>query len=372
MFSILVSQWSGTGPKACSVTDDWILRPCPQPSPEHASAAEARQNALTKPPGSLGILERLVVRLAALQRTERPCAGRAPIILFAGDHGVCAQGVSAYPSAVTVEMLHNFANGGAAISVLARELGLSLEVVDAGTLSSSDIAGVVSDKPARGTRDFTREPAMTPDELLHALGAGARAHARANQSGADLIILGEMGIGNTTSASAIAAALLARPPADLVGAGTGLDTDGIARKANVIAAALDRHGMNRPGVAPLDVMARVGGLEIAALTGAMIAAAQAGTPVLVDGFIVSAAALAAVRLNPSCANWLLFSHRSQEQGHRLVLDALGAEPILDLKLRLGEGTGAALALPVLRLACALHAQMATFEEAQVSRRGPCH
>ncbi len=212
---------------------------------------------------------------------------------------------------------------------------------------------------------------MTTEEVGYALGAGRRAYARATSGGADLLILGEMGIGNTTSAAAIAAALLARPPGDLVGAGTGLDAGGIARKAQVIAAALDHHGLTRPGIAPLDVLARVGGLEIAALTGAMIAAAQAGTPVLVDGFIVSAAALAAVRLNPACADWLLYSHRSLEQGHRLILDALGAEPVLDLKLRLGEGSGAALALPILRLACALHAQMATFEEAQVSRRGSC-
>jgi nicotinate-nucleotide--dimethylbenzimidazole phosphoribosyltransferase len=353
------------------VTDDWILAPCPPPSAVHTAAAAARQDALTKPQGSLGILERLAIRLAGLQATDRPRANKAPIVLFAGDHGVTAQGVSAYPSAVTVEMLRNFACGGAAICVLARELGLPLEVVDAGTLQASEIAGVVTDKPARGTRDFSLEPAMTTQEVAFALGAGRRAAERARKREADLLILGEMGIGNTTSAAAIAAALLARPPQDLVGAGTGLDTDGMARKARVIAGALARHGLEGADVGAFDVLARVGGLEIAALTGAIIAAAQARTPVLIDGFIVSAAALAAVRLNPSCAEWLLYSHRSLEQGHRLVLEALHAEPILDLKLRLGEGSGAAVALPVLRLACALHAQMATFEEAQVSRSEPC-
>lgn len=352
------------------MTDDWILLPCPQPSQEHAARAEARQSALTKPAGSLGVLERLAVRLAGLQGTDRPRAAKAPIVLFAGDHGITAQGVSAYPSAVTVEMLHNFANGGAAICVLARELDVPLEVIDAGTLSPSEIAGVVADKPCRGTRDFSREPAMTADEALFAFGAGRRAVARAAANGADLLILGEMGIGNTSAAAAIASALLGRAPQEVVGAGTGLDAGGMVHKARVIAAALKLHGLNEPGAPPLEVMARVGGLEIAALTGAIIAATQARVPVLIDGFIVSAAALAAVRVNPSCADWLIYSHRSLEQGHRLVLEALGAEPILDLKLRLGEGSGAAVALPVLRLACALHAQMATFEEAQVSRRGP--
>lgn len=352
------------------MTDDWFLLPCPQPSPEHAAAAEARQNALTKPQGALGILERLAVRLAALQATDAPRAAKVPVVLFAGDHGVTAQGVSAYPSAVTVEMLRNFAGGGAAICVLARELGLPLEVVDAGTLAEAAIPGVFADKPARGTRDFTVAPAMSEEELRFSLAAGRRAVERVSTDGADLLILGEMGIGNTTAASAVAAALIGCAPADVVGAGTGLDGDGMARKARVIAAGLERHGLKEGGASPLRALACLGGLEIAALTGAMIAAAQARLPVLVDGFIVSAAALAAVRLNPSCADWLLYSHRSREQGHRLLLEALGAEPILDLKLRLGEGSGAAIALPVVRLACALHAQMATFAEAQVSGRRP--
>ena len=349
------------------VTDDWILAPCPPPSEEHRAAAERRQNSLTKPQGALGVLERLAIRLAALQGREKPQASKVPVVLFAGDHGITAQGVSAYPSAVTVEMLHNFARGGAAISVLAREQGLELLVIDAGTLAGDEIAGVVADKPACGTRDFSREAAMSEAEALYALGAGRRAVARACAGGADLLILGEMGIGNTTAAAAIAAALLGKPAAEVVGAGTGVNDDGIARKARVIADALERHGLlGEP--AALKVLACVGGFEIAALAGAMTAAAQARIPVLVDGFIVSAAALLATRLNPSAAAWLIYSHRSGEQGHRQLLDALGAEPILDLKLRLGEGSGAAVALPVIRLACALHAQMATFEEANVSER----
>ncbi len=344
----------------------WIEAPCRKPSPQHRASAEARQSSLTKPAGSLGIIETLAVRLAELQATETPRATRASIVLFAGDHGITAQGVSAYPSSVTGQMLHNFAAGGAAIAVLARELGAPLTVVDAGTLATEPIQGVVDDKPRRGTRDFSRQAALTGDELAFALASGRRAVERDCRDEVDVLILGEMGIGNTTSAAAVAAALLGARPADLTGAGTGLDAAGVGHKARVIDTALRLHGLDSASAPPLVALQCVGGLEIGALTGAIIAAAQAGVPILVDGFIVSVAALAAVRINAGCAPWLLFSHRSQERGHRVVLDALAAEPILDLKLRLGEGSGAALALPLLRLACALHVQMATFEEASVS------
>lgn len=345
---------------------EWLAEPCPPPSEQHRRAAEARQSVLTKPPGSLGALEEITIRLAALQATEHPRADAVRIILFAGDHGVTAQGISAFPSAVTVEMLRNFANGGAAISVLARKLGAELEVVDAGTLATDAIAGVVSDKPRRGTRDFSAEPAMTGEELAFALGAGRRAVARGAENGLDLLILGEMGIGNTTAAAAVAASLLGKEPGAVVGAGTGLDSAGIRHKAGVIARTLDLHGLKGETPAPTDVLAKVGGLEIAAIAGAVVAAAQRRIPVLVDGFIVTATALAAVRLNPSCAPWLVYAHRSSEAGHVTLLEALGAEPLLDLGMRLGEGSGAAVALAVVRLACALHGEMATFAEAQVS------
>jgi nicotinate-nucleotide--dimethylbenzimidazole phosphoribosyltransferase len=346
------------------VDEAWIETACPGACAKSRAAAETRQRQLTKPLGSLGVLETLAIRLAALQVTDRPRAAQVPIVLFAGDHGITAQGVSAYPSDVTVQMLRNFAGGGAAIAVLARELGSSLSVVDAGTLATAPIAGVTADKPRLGTRDFSQEPAMTGGELSFALAAGQRAVRRATAGGADLVILGEMGIGNTTAATAIAAALLGGSADDLAGAGTGLDAEGVGRKARVIAAALKKHRLQ--AAAPLSILAAVGGFEIAALTGAIIAAAQARIPVLIDGFIVSVAALAAARINPSCAPWLIFSHRSLERGHQIVLAALDAEPVLDLKLRLGEGSGAALALPILRLACALHTQMATFEEARIS------
>lgn len=367
------------------MSNDWVYARAPTPSEDHARRALHQQSRLTKPAGSLGRLEGLAVELAALQRTEHPQATRAPILIFAGDHGVAAQGVSAYPAAVTVEMLRNFANGGAAISVLARELGVPLTVIDAGTLSQHPIPGVVTDKPRCGTRDFSIEAALLPDEVTFALRCGGEAVSRAIALGADILILGEMGIGNTTSAAAVASALTGLSPEHLVGHGTGVDAAGLERKIDLIGRALALQGLasglfpphgepvgdaelHPPRVCVFEILEKVGGLEIVALVGALIASAQAGVPVLVDGFIVSVAALAAVRLNPSCRPWLMFSHTSAERGHILVLDALKAQPILDLDMRLGEGSGAAVALPVLRLACALHNGMATFEAAAVSGR----
>jgi nicotinate-nucleotide--dimethylbenzimidazole phosphoribosyltransferase len=351
-----------------TTTTDWTRAPCPNPSAECRALAEQRQAQLTKPAGSLGRLEQIAIELAALQASERPRAETAPILIFAADHGVAAQGISAFPSEVTVQMLANFAGGGAAISVLARSLGQNLTVIDAGTLADETIPGVLVDRPRRGTRDFSQEPALTPDELTHALACGSRAVTRALGEQPDLLILGEMGIGNTTAAAAIVCALTGDDPLGIAGAGTGLDDAGRRHKAEVIASALKRHGLRGEPRPVEDVLCTVGGLEIAALTGAIIAAAQMRVPVLIDGFIVSAAALAAVRINPSCRPWLIFSHCSAERGHRIVLDALSAKPLLDLELRLGEGSGAALALPLVRLACALHNGMATFAEAAVSQR----
>ncbi len=231
------------------MSDDWMNAVCPTPSASHMERARRRQSMLTKPAGSLGRLEELVVELAGLQASDAPRASDVPIIIFAGDHGVTAQGVSAYPAAVTVEMLRNFTSGGAAISVLSSELGSALEVVDAGTLAGSALAGIVTDKPRRGTRDFSAEPAMTDEELDHAFGCGRRALERAAAASPDLVILGEMGIGNTTAAAAIASALLGRAPADLVGDGTGVGASGRRLKAEVIDRALALHGLDRPGSA---------------------------------------------------------------------------------------------------------------------------
>lgn len=356
---------------ATHMLPEWVTSECPAVSLGHRDAALARQGELTKPAGALGRLETLAVELAALQHTDRPSAERAPIVIFAGDHGIAAQAVSAYPQEVTIAMMANFAAGGAAISVLARELGSPLEVVDAGTLAQSPLPGIVTDKPRLGTRDFSKEAALDTTEVAFAFACGKRAVARALTHQPDVLIFGEMGIGNTTASAAIAAGLLGTGPDLMAGSGTGLDTAGRKHKALVIAAALSHHGLGglgTSGASPAQILGAVGGLEIAAITGAIIAAAQARIPVLVDGFIVSVAALAAVRLNPSCRPYLVFSHRSAEQGHRLVLDALAARPLLDLDLRLGEASGAALALPILRLACALHNRMATFAEAAVPGR----
>jgi nicotinate-nucleotide--dimethylbenzimidazole phosphoribosyltransferase len=345
---------------------DWVTQECPDISAAHRDAALARQAQLTKPAGSLGRLEQLACELAGLQQTERPRAARVPIVIFAGDHGVVAQGVSAYPQEVTIAMMSNFASGGAAISVLARELGSSLEVVDAGTLAQSQIPGIVTDKPRHGSRDFSREAALLPAEAAFAFECGKRAVMRAGTP--DMLIFGEMGIGNTTASSAIAAALLGLGAEQVAGHGTGVDAKGRALKVGVIDRAIALHGLSQSGVSVEGILCTVGGLEIIAICGAIIAAAQQRIPVLIDGFIVSVAALAAMRLNPSCRPYLVASHRSAEQGHRLVLQELKLQPLIDLDLRLGEASGAAIALPLLRLACALHNDMATFAQANVPDR----
>ncbi len=347
---------------------DWITLPAAPQHPAARDAALARQGQLTKPPGSLGRLEQIAVTLAGLQGRDRPRLHRPWITVFAGDHGVVAEGVAAYPQAVTQQMLANFVAGGAAIAVLARETDAHLEVVDAGTLAPEPIPGVIRDSAGPGTANFTLGPAMTPAQLAHALGAGRRAVARAQAAGADLFIGGEMGIGNTTSAAALGCALLGLTGADLAGPGTGLDAAGVARKAAVIDRGLVLHGFHPSpnGGGALEALLTLGGYEIAALAGAYIAAAQAGMPVLVDGFITTAAALAACRLNPGIKDWLLYAHAGAEPGHQRLLNALDAQPLLQLGLRLGEGSGAALALPLLKLACALHDGMATFAESGVS------
>ena len=345
---------------------EWVYQNCPEISAVYREAAIARQAQLTKPTGALGRLEQLTIELAGLQATEQPRAARVPIIVFAGDHGIVAQGVSAYPQAVTIAMMVNFASGGAAISVLARVLGSSLEVGDAGTLAQEGMGGVVVDKPRQGTRDFSVEAALTPEELAFGFEAGQRAVARAATKQPDLLIFGEMGIGNTPTSAAIAASLLGVNAEEIAGSGTGVDASGRAHKARVIDAAIARHGV--AGDSPENILCAVGGLEIAAISGAIIAAAQRRVPVLIDGFIVSVAALAAARINPSCQPFLLPSHQSAEQGHRLVLRALNVQPLISLDLRLGEGSGAAIALPLVRSACALHNGMATFAEANVPDR----
>lgn len=343
---------------------DWIDQAVARPDARFEAAARQRQTQLTKPAGSLGELEALAIRLAALQARERPRAQAVHIAVFAADHGVAQENVSAFPQAVTAQMIDNFASGGAAIAVLARHLKASFEVIDLGTVvPSAATAGVRREAIAPGTANFAREPAMREDQLAQALAAGRRAAERAAAAGCEILIGGEMGIANTTSATALACALLHRKPAELAGRGTGLDERGLEHKIGVIQRALDLHAPHCASAR--ETLRRLGGFEIAALAGAYIACAQRRVPILVDGFIASVAALCAQRLVPDLAPWLLFAHRSAETGHRAVLDALDARPLLDLGLRLGEASGAAVALPLLRLACELHNGMATFAEAGV-------
>lgn len=349
------------------MTHAWWLNPCKPIDAQAVEQAQERQQQLTKPAGSLGRLEAVAVQLAGLQGQVKPTLDQLWIAIFAGDHGVVAEGVSAFPQEVTGQMLHNFVSGGAAISVLARRLGASLEVVDLGTVTPSlNLPGVRHLNIGPGTANFVQGPAMTRAQGELALQAGRDSAQRAIAAGAQLFIGGEMGIGNTTAASALACALLDCPVVHLAGPGTGLNAAGVSHKAQVIERALALHGAQRSDA--LQTLFNLGGFEIAALVGAYLACAQEGVAVLVDGFICSVAALVAVRLNPACREWLLFGHRGAEPGHRHVLETLNAEPLLDLGLRLGEGSGAALAVPLLRLACDLHGQMATFAEAAVADR----
>ncbi|HKS12178.1 MAG TPA: nicotinate-nucleotide--dimethylbenzimidazole phosphoribosyltransferase [Pseudomonas sp.] len=349
------------------MTHPWWLDACQPLDLDAMDQARARQQQLTKPAGSLGQLEPLAVLLAGLQGRERPRLEQVWISIFAGDHGVVEEGISAYPQAVTGQMLRNFVGGGAAISVLARQLDATLDVVDLGTIDPAlELPGVRHLRLGAGTSNLARQPAMSQEQLHEALQGGRDSALRAVEQGAQLFIGGEMGIGNTTAAAALASALLDCPPSALSGPGTGLDSAGVRHKAQVIERALALHGVEADD--PLHALGCVGGFEIAALAGAYLACAQQGVPVLVDGFICSVAALVAVRLNPAARPWLLFAHQGAEPGHQAVLAALEAEPLLALGLRLGEGSGAALAVPLLRLACALHGQMATFAEAAVADR----
>ncbi len=346
-----------------SLESAWLGEPVRTPDREFHRRAVARQAQLTKPPGSLGRLETLAARFAAMQSTEKPGLEHVQISVFAGDHGVAAEGVSAFPQEVTGEMVRNFSRGGAAICVLARLHGCSLEVVNAGTINPLEpMANVLEQRVGSGTANIAVGPAMSEAQLEQALGLGKDAVDRAKERGVQLFVGAEMGIGNTTSAAALGCALLGLPPAELVGAGTGLDGDGIRHKAAIVQRALQ----NSEGSEPLEVLRELGGFEIAALCGASLRCAQRGLPVLVDGFIASAAALVAVRYRPEILDWLVFAHRSDEFGHGRLLEAMEATPLLDLGMRLGEGSGAALAVPLLRAALALHNEMATFTEASVS------
>lgn len=335
-------------------------------------AAALRQAQLTKPPGSLGALEELALDLAHIQDVERPVARPAAAIVFAADHPVVQHGVAAYPPSITAGMVVNLALGGAAASVASEWVhGIPLEVHDVGVQTPYELPAVtpaarVVRHPGAGDRagDLRTEDAMSPGVFEASMLAGREA-VMGLEPAPKVIVLGEMGIGNTTPASAVAAALLRIPAEDIVGPGTGLDQDGINRKAAVVRDALARiEGESDP----LEVLRRVGGRELAAIAGAAYAAREIGAAIIVDGFIVTAALLAAVRATPELRDNLIFGHRSGEPGHTLLLDALMARPLLDLGLRLGEGSGALAAFGLVELAARLHGDMATFADAGLEER----
>ena len=340
------------------------------PADRHAMrSARLRQNRLTKPPGSLGRLEALSMQLAGIFGTERPKPRGKVIIVAAADHGVVAQGVTSYPQEVTAQMVLNFLAGGAAISVLARNAGVELVIVDAG------VANPLPDHPdlhvlgiGRGTADISLGPAMTREQAEACVNAGVRLAQEAAENGADLIGTGDMGIGNTTASSAIVAALTGRPPSETTGRGTGRNDSELAHKTAVVQRALE---VNRPDPGDgLDVLAKVGGFEIGVLAGVVLGGALERRAVVLDGFISGAAALIAHSLCPNVSDYLIASHLSAERGHHAVLSHLGLHPLLDLELRLGEGTGAVLAMSLTEAAATCLSEMATFEEAGVSNKEP--
>ncbi len=328
--------------------------------------AKARQMQLTKPPGGLGRLEEIAGRLAAIQGTLRPSVTGPRILVFAADHGVCDEGVNPYPQAVTAQMVVNFLRGGAAINALARVAGAQLEIVDAGVAHDiPDKQGLVCRPIGRGTWNFCREPAMTLEQAEAALTLGIEMAASACAAACTLLGIGEMGIGNTTAASALTAALTGREPATVIGRGTGADAACMARKLNAVERALALHLGHISG--PLDLLARLGGFEIGAMCGVCLGAAANRCAVLVDGFIAASSAAMAAKFSEPVRDYLFASHRSTEPGHEPLLDLIGQRPLLDLEMRLGEGTGAALAVPIVRAAVEAFTRMATFKSAGVSK-----
>ncbi|POP54075.1 nicotinate-nucleotide--dimethylbenzimidazole phosphoribosyltransferase [Zhongshania marina] len=342
----------------------WYEESAPEADEEFRAAAQARQASLTKPLGALGRLEDVAIQLSAVQRTLEPHVDKALIAVFAGDHGVTTEDVSAYPQSVTSEMVRNFANGGAAISVLAKAMGVDFKVINVGTVYAlEDLPNVLDMRVSAGTQNMCVTEAMTMEQCEEALEVGRSIIDQAGDI--DVFVGGEMGIGNSTSAAALAVAHTRLSATAMVGRGTGINDQMLAKKSAVVTRAMSRHLPHMKN--GMEVIRRIGGYEINALVGAYIRAAQKGIAVIVDGYICTAAAMSAVRINPSIRPWLFFSHCSAEPGHSRLLNKMEAEPLLQLDMRLGEGSGAALALPIMQAACRLQKEMASFEQAGVSR-----
>jgi nicotinate-nucleotide--dimethylbenzimidazole phosphoribosyltransferase len=353
------------------MTDDQrILETVASVAPVGKDATERaweRLDSLTKPPRSLGRLEEIAARISAIQDDVRPVLRAKTIVLMAGDHGVTAEGVAPYPTEVTMQMVANFASGGAAINQLGRHASAEIMLVDMGVATSLEgIGSVVDARIADGTANMAVGPAMSREQAVSAVITGIDIARRIAADGVSAIGTGEMGIGNSTAAAAVTSALTGVDPSLVVGRGTGLDDAGVLHKADVVRRAI---AVNSPDADdPLDVLAKVGGFEIAGLAGVVIGAAAAGVPVVSDGYIAGAATLAALRLAPAAAPYVFASHRSVEPGHTVLLAAMGLDPVLELDMRLGEGTGAALAMSLMDAACAMMSGMATFAEAGVTDR----
>lgn len=330
--------------------------------------AREHQQALTKPPGALGRLEELACWLAGCQQRSIPHTLQPAVTLFAADHGVAAEGVSAFPQVVTGEMVKNFVHGGAAVNVLAKQHHARLTVADVGVAGDLSALGsaIVHAKVAAACGNIAHQPAMDAVQLAQAIAVGRAQADQAIAAGANLLIAGEMGIANTTPAAALLCALLPAAPELVVGRGTGIDDQGLQHKISIVKQALQRCDSN---ASASESLRQLGGFEIAAISGFLMQGAYRGVPALIDGFIVTAAALVAERMEPGCVQWWQASHRSQELGHQAALTALGLTPLLDMGMRLGEGSGALLAFPLLQSAVALHAEMATFSSAGVSSEG---
>jgi nicotinate-nucleotide--dimethylbenzimidazole phosphoribosyltransferase len=329
--------------------------------------ARERQNQLTKPAGSLGRLEELSIQLAGITGKNIPQIKNKVIIVMAGDHGVVAEGVSAYPQEVTPQMVLNFLHGSAAINVLANHIGAKVVVVDMGVANEikTDDKNLLRRKIGLGTQNLAQGQAMKREQAEESIQNGIEIALDEISKGADIIGTGDMGIGNTTPSAAIACALMNVPAEKIAGRGTGVDDDGLKRKISAITRGLN---INQPNIKDgVDVLAKVGGFEIGGLAGVMIGAASKNIPMMVDGFISTAAAMIAVTIAPQCKDYLIFAHRSKENGHNLMLDWLNVKPLLDLDMRLGEGTGAALGISLAEAACKILGEMATFGEAGVSQ-----
>ena len=339
----------------------------PIANPDLEARIRRRLDSLTKPPGSLGRLEELALRVGLIQGTDMPSVSNKAMLIFCADHGVAEEGVSAYPKEVTAQMTCNFLTGGAAINVLARHYGIQVDVIDVGV--DHEFAtphGLRNFKVGRGTKNFSRGPAMTRSEAVQSIETGIRLVDEIASEKPFLVGAGEMGIGNTSSATAMLCALTGATPRAVAGRGTGIDDATLERKIAAIERGLE---LNQPNSRdPLDVLSKVGGLEIGAMAGVILGAAAFRIPVVLDGFISGAAALIAVRLSSYVKDVLFASHLSAECGHRFLLTELGLSPLLDLQMRLGEGTGACIAMSLIEAAAKILGEMATFESARIAKK----